>query len=237
MDAGRDDMVFRPSAKLSRGTGAASGRIRQQRELDRITRHKRGRIARLARLRAARKARAGRRVARMAERRATSSLVSRGAKRLLLSPPGWIIAGLLVAAAVVLRLATGRSYENMGAKLNDIIFGDLDDQARANMAGRQAVTSNNLLMELHGKDAATSKHVQELIRYHAKRAKQSQDAMRVLMEDKDLQVNGFLDLLVIKIADEVKTFFVAGPGKADVDALKKAYAEASGTSGATRSSR
>lgn len=230
----RDDMVFSPTAEALGTVGGARSQIRQQRRIDRIMRKRHGRLARMARVRAATKRR---RIVRAARSRVGSSLARRGASRILMTPPGWVIAALVVLGAVVLRLATGRSYENIGQKINDVILGDLDDEARALIAARGEVIQDGGLMEQIAREDKIGSHARRLLAYHTRRARIEQKAWAAIMRDKDMQVNGILDMIVIRLADGVKEFFTKGAGKAEVDKLKQAYARASGSPGATRSSR
>jgi len=74
---------------------------------------------------------------------------ARGA-RFLANPIGAIAAAVLVAGVTTLRLATGQPLEGLGATMNKWFLGDQDDAARAKMATRRQLESDEELSRIVG---------------------------------------------------------------------------------------
>ena len=171
----RDDIVMRPRLDRSQNPTNSKGRTKEARQLQLMEQGQRSLRNRLLVARAARRiqkrriqAARARKLARLgAKARRGFSVAGRGVGRAVSRTPwGLVIAGLAVAGAVVTKIATGRSFEQLGQDLRQRLYGDLDLEAQAASNARRQVTSNNMLMRQLARDGRTglAKEAFEFIR-------------------------------------------------------------------------
>ena len=135
--ASRDDMLMIP--RLEEGQSASFVRAREERQLAKFGKGRRGTLRRIAKIKAARVAKSklargrGRRLhaARGGMGLGTAARVGR-----VMNPVGLAVVSAVVIGGIATRLSTGKSFANVGAGLNKAILGDLDERARADAQTR-----------------------------------------------------------------------------------------------------
>jgi len=236
--ASRDDMVIRP--RLDGGDRAAAPvRAREERRLYRGK--KKGRLfGRMVKARMGRKAarRAGgalkaRRAAKLARasraaagagRGAAAAAARGGARAAASNPIGWIVAAVVVVGAVAGRLISGRSFENMGANINKVLLGDLDEQARAASDTRQRFAGDSQLAEIVGKEGRVNSQVSSIFTDLKNMRERELRGASLFREDKAFQGNStILDQLIVRGADAIKKGWDALDGNGRVEKLGKNY--------------
>lgn len=222
--ANRDDMVIRPRLRPERA--AAPTRAREEQVMANA-RGKRGifrkliraRAARrLARVRSGRRLQAARTVARGGVARGAAGVAVRGAGRAaLFNPVGAIIGVMLVAAAVTLRLASGKSFETLGQQVNQMLIGDMDDEARASMAASRMITGNPNLLELMGREGKANHQVNAIYDDFYRMQLRTERAASAIREDPHFAYNGVFDMLILRAK---KAFLAAWNGNGGPDAVE-----------------
>lgn len=220
----RDDMVMRPSIGPQK---LPSTRTRAQidREIDRSKKSGRGLYrlarrayqvqktrrmaeraakARRARVIAARTGRAGRAV----RAGAATARAARLGGRAALNPVGALIAAIAVAGIVTGRLVSGRSFDNMGAEANRILLGDFDDEARAAMQARGEMMADSNILAFAGKRGITE-GMREMFEMRKKLALDEIKGRSLFSEDPTFQVNGTLDMLILRAQEKITGFWQA----------------------------
>lgn len=198
--SGRDDMVIRP--RLKAPVASAQVRSREERRIDRLKR-KGGLLHRLLRARAVR-GRSRRRRMRSVKR--TGSLARSGAglarntaaRGAVMNPIGATIAVAAVAAAAAVRLATGRSFENMGQAINNILLGNMDEEARANLQTRKRLGGDSDIARIIGQEGRVNSQILSLHKDLAAMAKRDMVGASLIRSEKDMQVNNTLDMLLLR---------------------------------------
>tara|TARA_Y100001938_G_scaffold146773_1_gene226427 strand:+ start:444 stop:1205 length:762 start_codon:yes stop_codon:yes gene_type:complete len=178
----RDDMVVRPTLGPQQQASAKT-RAREERRIARA--HGKGGV--LRRLRMAQQMRRRRRrlhVARQRQKRKAMQMAGRaaigrgatavagaagariaarvGAGALFSNPVTGVLAALAVGAAISHKLYTGKSFEQMGDQLNDMLLGDLDDEARAKMTVRHRFQGDELLSRIRGREGKVNSQLSRL---------------------------------------------------------------------------
>ncbi len=232
----RDAMVFEVDFTAEEQTHAAPVRARGDRLAHRTTR-KGGLFDHLATVQKYRRARralftAGRaaRALGWAERGAGAALETAmtraGARVAVGNPVGAIVAAVIVAGVVALRLGTGQPLEGTGEAVNRMILGDADDKARASMAVRQRYSDDPVLSRIlaqKGLDANNG--------LPADLAKMSAGDVQIELEKErgaslfreHLGVNNTLDMLILRAAEKLKQAWRDFGGPAAVDGLHRNY--------------
>lgn len=215
-----DDMVFSPSfGKIAAPT--AKQMAQEDRRLFKAT-DKRSLVSKLEVLKARReleRQRAQRkRQRRVRQFRAGAVAAGRGnLKSAVTTGVGAAAAVLVVGSLVALRLASGRSFENMGAKVNQILLGDIDDKARAKIATRRQLASDSDLARIIGTQGAVNSQIasvaQDLNRLNYERER----AVSAFREDPRFQDNGIFDQMI----ERAKSLILSAFGEKGQTSLAK----------------
>jgi hypothetical protein len=109
-------------------------------------------------------------------------------------------AGATMAVAAAARLMSGRSFENMGENISALMFGGMGPEAAAAQAARDLITSDPRLARSFRDNPeqvlGIFQGMQELALDRAK-------GRQAIMVDPRFQVNGKLDQIILRTADEV----------------------------------
>lgn len=230
MNRDRDDMVIR--LDLPAGAGAGSTVADEQEELEqRIAERRKASRLRLikkaARLRAAKKL-----ASRLASRGGIKAPGGWGIGRVLANPVGAIAAAAAIAAAVVARVKTGRTFANMGANLEHELIGDMPAQAAASAHARGQLNANPLLQAYVGQNGTTP-DVQRVYSDLFKLDLDRQKGLAAFDRDKDFQVNGSADIFALQVSQAAVRMWndsagpkwlaiLAGANKADYEGNPRA---------------
>lgn len=226
----RDDMVLRPRVR------GRMSKVREHAQLERgveQTAKKGHKIGRLLRMRAKQKAVGiGRRLvgrtmnaaftdsAKIGIRSAIRGSATSGARAAFGGPVAAGVAVAVVAALVIARLTTGRSFENMAENLKQSILGDNSPEAVAWRRARDEVAGNDDFAWMIGggsdSAAAQAAKITSAMAGIYKVEEVGRDAIRA---DKEFQVNGTFDILILRVADAVKQAWNGSGGPELVDEL------------------
>lgn len=226
----RDDMVIR--VRLEDQRAAAPVRAREERRLATL-KNRRGKLRRLAQARAAQKLAKRRTAARIGARRVAvarggTSMVGRAAGMAArggmvaarATPVGLIITAVVVAVAVTARLASGRSFENMGQQLNNMFLGDMDEEARAAMQTRQRLGSDPDIARIIGQEGRVNSQVAAVFTDLEKLRKRELDGATLIRSAEGMQVNGLLDMLILRARDALVAAWNGSGGPDKVENLR-----------------
>ena len=86
----------------------------------------------------------------------STGMLIRGAARG--GPIGLLILGAAVAAVYATRVGTGRTFENLGEQVNELILGDSDEMAAATGDIRKQLMNDNAVMHMLSDAAKTDEH-------------------------------------------------------------------------------
>jgi hypothetical protein len=205
MSRSRDDMVLRP--RLRAGMDGPRAEAQERRAVERHATSQRGILQRLMRARAT-KAAAG--YAMRAGTSVASSTVGSWAARGSTSMAAIAVGSIVASLVAVGRLVKGSSFEKMGHEMNQLILGDMDDEARASIAARSTFTNNTqLAMMIHQKpDVAASL---ESVYHDLKRKAMAGEVGRSEI-DRNIEVQSVADILILRFAKKVKEYWLASDG-------------------------
>lgn len=182
-------------------------------------------IRRLAQARAARaatdavRARSARRAtgAARAGARGAARAGARGAARAAASPAGLIVATILVAGVVALRLGTGQPLEGTGADINRWLLGDADDKARAMTAARGEISGNPDVAAIAAQAGGITPQIERLVQgTYEMRLRDEKGRSRI---SEEFPVDGMLDHLILRAEAAFKSAWSASGGDAAVARL------------------
>lgn len=142
-----------------------------------------------------------------------------------LNPVTIAVAGLVVASVAALRLGTGQSFGNMGAQVNNMLLGDLDDEARAAMDVRNQLSGDADIARIVGKEGKVNAQIRSVAGDLRRLATERQKGLSVFREDTTFQVNNILDQLILRARDKFKQSFGSSGGGAALDKLQRKYSE------------
>lgn len=125
---------------------------------------------------------------------------------------GLLLAGIVGVAAFV-RLASGRSFENLGAELRKTLLGDLGTEAIANSEARASITSDPTLLQIIGRDGAVNDSIAEVFRFRQRQAFQRQRGRELFEESIDFQSNGLADILIVRAGEKILSAFRKNQGE------------------------
>lgn len=204
----RDDMVWRP--RFGKAGAAHAPRVATQRRAARETAARRGIVARFLKRKLLTDV-AGRALA------GTQLAGIRRVGRFAANPVVLAAAGAVLVFLAAARLASGRSFENMGQMLQKDLFGDLTPEASAKIRTRNQLSGDDGLMAhvaARGtKDAQFGALFDALYQQNLLATKGQQS----IMNDPHFQVNGFLDMVLLRLRDKIKESWrqVGGPQEAE----------------------
>jgi hypothetical protein len=234
--SGRDDMIMRPTiGPIAQPTAAV--RARADRQVDANRDQRSGLIQRMARLRRQRSmvraargrarmrraAQAGTGIARTAK---TASMFGRAAS--LGNPVSAGLTALLVAGLVALRLGTGRPLEGIGAEINKVILGDLDEEARAKTSVRTQLQGDSNIARIMGQENVVNAQITKVSKDLYDVARREEIGRTALFEA--MPVNNLLDNLILRAASALQTGWERFNGPANMERFESNY-KASRTGG------
>jgi len=205
--ADRDDMVLIP--RVDEGKSSSFVRAREERQLSKFGKGRRGHLRRLAKIKAARVARkklARRRGMRVAAARGGVGVGTAGKAARVMNPVGLGIMAAVVVGGIATRLSTGRSFANLGAGMNKALLGNLDERARADNSVRGQMQSDNDLMRAAGQSGVTDQMASIFKDMRDLKQKELEGAS-LINEDAHFQSAGTTELLIDAGADELKKLF------------------------------
>lgn len=225
----RDDIVMRPGLGLPEHAPARAQAQLRRRQRD-LTRE-RGIIGRLARARAARRFAMLRSVGGLSSRagrllgagRAVGAAGRLGSSARLLASPAAILFGVFAVAVVAAgRLIANKPFEGIGAEVNAMILGDIDDEARATMAVRNSLESDPHLTRFVGQQGAITSQIRRVAADLKQIAFQEQKGTTKFAED--YPVNNWLDAIILRAVQVFKGEW-EGKGTRAVEKLQDSYAQ------------
>lgn len=210
----RDDIVIRPNlGPLRPHEHTPRDRAKQARRLDQAIRRKDGVIARLMR---ARRNLGTARVVGSLGRRAVAgfseSAGGRFAGRAVFSPVGAVVAAIAVGIVVAARLTSGRTFENMGQEVNNLLLGDLDENARASMEARTELEGRDDIMQMLANGDRVHGQLRTVFDTIRRTKKRELDGRTLFLSDPEFQVNGKVDQLIERGAQQLKERVLGGNG-------------------------
>ena len=114
------------------------------------------------------------------------------------TPVGALIAAGVVAAAVATRLATGRSFENLGEQVNQILLGDMDDEARASAAASRHITGDRDLARIIGIEGRVNSQIARLHKDMKALHLRDEVGATAIRQNEGMSHNGMLDMLIVR---------------------------------------
>jgi len=112
---------------------------------------------------------------------------------------GSAFAASSLAALTLFRLASGRSFSSTAARLNEVLLGELDEDARAKVRVRSALQDNEILMRALGQ---TPEMMGDLVQVGDRMYEQARRRERgrslIEMDDRFQSNDSLLDLLIIR---------------------------------------
>ena len=238
MASSRDDMVFTPSLGPQHRASAVT-RAREERRMAGAKR-KGGIFRRMLKLRAAqrlvraRRLRSSRRALNMA-RAGRAGVAARGAstavgaargvvtRSAILNPVGIAVAATVIAIAVATRLLSGRSFENMGQVVNDMLLGDLDDNARADIAAKKRIMGDGDLMRMYSRGGQASAQFGRLFADLKTVAMRDEVGRSFFEGRKEFQSNNIFDILILRARDKLVQAWKDAGGSEALERLRLVY--------------
>lgn len=144
------------------------------------------------------------------------------------------LTALLVAGLVALRLGTGRPLEGIGAELNKVILGDLDEEARAKNSVRTQLQGDSNIARIMGQENVVNAQITKVSRDLYEFARREEIGKSALFEA--MPVNNLLDNLILRAASALQTGWERFSGPANMERLESNY-KASRTGGIGGASR
>lgn len=217
----RDDMVLRP--RIARhGPSAPQARAREARQLAQAA-ERRGVLARLVRARAASRLVMGRRgvaVASEAAGLAEGAAARTAARSAVLNPVGMITAAAVTAIVVAGRLVSGRSFENMGQNVRQILLGDLDENALAGRDARNHLANDSDVARIAGIEGKTNAQMKAIFDDLQEARKRDHLGRELFMQSADFQVNDTLDILILRARDALVAAWNGNGGPQKVEEFR-----------------
>src|SRR6056300_1650780 len=204
-------MIFRPTLGPQQQP-TARARARDDRRLDRANR-KGGVLRRLRLLRQMRRrqirlrsAASGQRATQIARlgraglARGASGLagkaVQKGGQMLARHPAGVIALALIAGGIVALRLGSGKTFEQMGDDMNNMILGDMDEAARAKMSVRHRFQADPLMTRIRSQSGKQNMQMNRIAEDLFRVEKQYEDGKALI--EREIGVNGTWDMLILR---------------------------------------
>lgn len=151
-------------------------------------------------------------IGRMIRRRAVRTAASAGLGRMA-SRAGAVgsvaVAAVVVAAAVSARLISGRSFENMGENLAATLLGDSGPESIARRRTREQMQASDGIMYAAGRSGIT-KQMRQMGQMLYEQNLREEKGKALFMRDKDYQVNGPLDMMILAFRNKLMALFSGG---------------------------
>lgn len=133
---------------------------------------------------------------------------------------GALVAGAVIAGAVTLRLASGRSFENMGEQVNKMLLGDLDDEGRARMTTRRYLQGDSDLARINAASGGENAQIQKLSQDLFELNKREEKGASLVREDERFQSNGVFDMLILRAQQVFLHFWNSNGGPDGVERVR-----------------
>jgi len=210
----RDDMIFRPTlGPDAQPTAKTRAREERQHNLQhrkggalrrlRMAQQMRRRKRRIQQDRNQSKIRGARMMGRPGLARAASGLAStvRGGvvRGVLSNPYTAAIAGLIAGGIVLFRLGSGKSFEQMGDELNNMMIGDLDEAGRARMTVRHRFQADPLMARIRSQTGKHNMQMRRIAEDLFRVEKQYEDGKALI--ERGFGVNGTWDMLILRASE------------------------------------
>jgi len=194
-------LLLIPSLEDAETDGLRFGAARRQAQLSRLrdavlARKIRTRVARHAASATARTA-----AYRATQRNAAAGVGGRaagGASRAILGGTASVLLAVGAVAVIGRRLWSGDTLEQMGAELNALALGDVDDDARGRTAARNELEANAGLMRHIGQKGSYPA-LERIQRSLADRYATKEKGKSLILQAKGMEVNGTLEQLIARI--------------------------------------
>lgn len=225
----RDDMVFGVSAGPADAPGAqeVAHEERQRFVQTRALAHLAAQHGRRFLLRTATRAASG--VRAVAAARFGAPGLVRGGGAGIATGVGALVAGLVVAGVVVLRLASGQPLEGTAETLNRMFLGDLDDDARAKMATRAQISGDSDLARIAGQEGKVNSQIASVFADLHRRNKEREVGASMLREQ--FPANNIVDALILRAQEVFLAAWNGNGGPDAVERLRAKYRESFNTPG------
>lgn len=230
MASSRDDMVFTPRLGPEH-KATAQTRAREERRLAGASKRKGGVLTGVARLVAARRLNRARRALKARRRarmrkagplRGAMGVAGRGATRAaVFNPIGLLVTALVVGVAAATRLATGQPFEVLGQKLNNMLLGDMDEQARAEMETRNLLSSHRELTRISGQEGGVNAQMQAIFKGLSELRKKELDGMANINSEAQFGSNSVFEMMLIRAFGWLKGSFVDSGGTTATNRLQR----------------
>ena len=142
-----------------------------------------------------------------------------------MNPIGLAVTALVVSGAVIARLASGRSFENMGENLSHMLLGDEPEKARASMDARQHIAGNENLARIAGQEGAATAQMKSIYDDIAKLRENEYKGASALRRAAGMQANGTMDILILRAKKLWLELWAGSGGDEKVEKLGRAWRE------------
>lgn len=142
------------------------------------------------------------------------------------NPAGAALMALLVAGVVTLRLGTGKPLEGVGAEINKLLLGDLDEEARAKTAVRSHWSGDPNTARIMGQEGAVNAQISKVSKDLFAFARREEIGKSALFEA--MPVDNLLDNLILRAASALRTGWDRFKGPSNLEKLQTAYQDSRG---------
>lgn len=227
-----DAVVFRIDLGAEEVRSSAPVRARAERTLD-GTRHEKSLWSRLRTVQRFRKikrtfssikgARAAFAEARAGLAASAEGGIARVGARAAASPVGLIATALIVAGVTALRLATGQPLEGTGEAINRMMFGDMDDEARARMGVGAKFDSDHDLLRIGAQSGGVNPQVAAVAKDLTKLELDRQKGASLFREK--FASNNLVDMLILRGRDAIVAGWQTAGGPSALDSAHRGYSQ------------
>lgn len=123
------------------------------------------------------------------------------------NPVGAVVAALITAGVVALRLGSGKTFEQMGDEMNNMLLGDLDEAARAKMTVRNRFQSDAILTRIRSQSGRQNVQMNRIAEDLFRVEKQYEDGKALIQ--REFGVNGTWDMLILRAQEAYQTAWKA----------------------------
>lgn len=139
-------------------------------------------------------------------------------------PGGPVVAALVVAGIIALRLGTGRSFPNMGENIMDVLLGDMTAESAAKFKTRAAMQANPLVAHAAGR--GITKQMRDIGEMIYEQELRKEKSRRLFMTDKAFQTNNIVDMIILRIKQKFVELFSGGDVQHAMDHASKSIGAA-----------
>lgn len=125
-------------------------------------------------------------------------------------PVGAIALALIAGGIVALRLGSGKTFEQMGNEMNNMLLGDLDEAARAKMSVRHRFQADPLMARIRSQSGKQNMQINRIAQDLFRVEKQYEDGKALI--EREFGVNGTFDMLILRAQQAFQKAFRAQGG-------------------------